>query len=416
MLRRLISSVNSSRGFLVYFALTYTDKLLSFFLPLFILFFIKQPELYAFVEVAFSYAVLILVLADFGLSGYLFYGYRAAENKPAFLADSREQFSRLFGSYFFLCLAVAAVLYWTGADGFMLAMVICVRVLFSLYTTFYASVYRLEDRPSRIYATTITVNVLSIALAYLASLISPSNLLLWFFMPPAVFVAVQALKPIGTMTKRSGYGSFGSFFRASLLFSWPIILNVLTMAYINNHGKIYAYGHLSEAETVEISYVLRIGMIVQLTHSAFASFYSKALFMDGGGRFNFRIFSRYNAVLLLSAAMVLLLIAVSSRVSGGEIVISLRASTFLFIAYILLWCYIGYLEIYFGVKNSNKSVLLYSLVASFLYTILLLSSHDITLLKLAIFMVCSAAVNLTLVIIGLYRLKVLGGEREGQRG
>ena len=76
MLTVLLNKYKNSKGFIGYFILTYVDKIISFALPLSILFIIKDKALYSFVEVAFSYATLLMVVADLGFSSYLFYGYK----------------------------------------------------------------------------------------------------------------------------------------------------------------------------------------------------------------------------------------------------------------------------------------------------------------------------------------------------
>ncbi len=407
MLKSLIQKYKTSRSLILYFLLTYLDKVVSFALPLSILFIIKDKGLYTTVEVAFSYATILMVVIDLGLSNYLFYGYKKSENQEHFIRESQVYFRFLLLVYCIFSLILFAGIRVYDETLLLLCCVIIARTLFTLYLGFYANIYRLKDNPSGVYGISLLVNTFSFLLLMLAAFSDWKHTILYFSIPSLLLILYVCLKFLFTDLKAFRFGGFMSFLGHALKFSWPIILNVLAMSYINNYAKIYAYGYLSEEETVQISYILRIGQVIQLTHSAFSSFFSKSLFMQTDNKFNYKIFRQYNVVLLLSVCMVIGAVAGTNYFFGDEIHIRFTLSTFLLLLYIVLWCYIGYLEIYFGVMNANKRILYYSLVSSLIYTILLLAFKNIDLLKLSLCMVISAAVNLTFVVIGLYKLNIL---------
>jgi hypothetical protein len=91
---------------------------------------------------------------------------------------------------------------------------------------------------------------------------------------------------------------------------------------------------------------------------------------------------------------------------ADEVYIPLDLTTLLFLAYTLMWCFMGYLELYFGILNANRKVLVYSITSSVVYILLLKGFSDIGLRQLAIFMALAGTLNLALFIGGLYRLDV----------
>jgi len=389
-----------------YFILTYTDKAISFALPLSILFIVTDKSLYTLIEVAFSYATIALVLIELGLSNYLFRGYKEADDKKVFIENAKDLFRGMLAIYSLITLMICSYLYLNGSEFLILFSLTAVRALFTFYVNFYSNIYRLTDRPSRIYLFTIAVNLSSVLLLIIAYRAGMKNSLLFFYLPSMVLILAFCFR-LFSDASRWNFNRFVGLLKKALAFSWPIMANVLAMSFINNYGKIYAFGHLSEAETVQISYILRIGLIVQLGHTAFASYFSKSLFMDQSETFDFKIFRQYALIIFLSILAVVMLILITNSWFGSPIKVPFEVSTFLFLFYIVLWCFVGYLEIYFGVKSANRLILYYSVTSSAVYIFLLKISTNIDLLKLSIFMAVAGIVNIVLVIAGLIRLGVL---------
>lgn len=407
MLPTVLKNYRQRKGLINFFLLTYLDKGLSFALPLAILFIIKDKPLYALVEVAFSYATIVMVLVELGLSNYLFWGYKEADNKELFIKKSQVFFK---GALFFYCVLSAlliAYLYSINHESFILITLVAIRTLFVFYVNFYSNIYRLKDNPSRIYLITLIVNLSSFFLLLVAYKFASNSSILFFFLPSMILVVGVSAKFLLEI-KLFEFREFTSFLKKALLFSWPIILNVLTMTFINNYAKIYAYGHLSEVEMVQISYIMRIGLIIQLSHTAYASYFSKTIFMDNRQRFNFAIFKQYSLVILFSVFVVVILIHATNLFFGSYVYIPFSLSTIFFILYIVLWCFIGYLELYFGVMNANRLVLYYSIFSSVVYILLLKAYGEVNLLQLSVFMVIVGSLNIVLVIFGLNRLRLFG--------
>ncbi|NBW34967.1 MAG: hypothetical protein EBR30_08105 [Cytophagia bacterium] len=407
MMGTLKKLIKDKRSFLIFFLLTYLDKTISFALPLSILFILKDKSLYNIVEVSFSYASIAMVLIELGLSNYLFWGFKQAEDKELFLDKAKIYFK---ASLFFYCiLSLLFFIFFAGHsyDTIVLLSLIAIRTLFTFYVNFHSNIFRLLDKPSKIYQITIVINILSFALLMMGHLFYAKYLVLYFLLPSFILLITNSLQ-FTLQLRLFNIIDFVTFLKKALLFSWPIILNTLAMTFINNYAKIYAYGYLSESEMVQISYVMRVGLIVQLTHVAFSSFFSKSLFMDESKQFNTSIFKQYSVVILSSMIFVIFLMQMTNMVFNAYIYIPIDLSTILFLIYIVLWCYIGYLELYFGVMNQNRLILYFSIVSSIVYVVLLNIYGELGLLQLGLFMVLSAVVNILLVIIGLYRLQVFG--------
>jgi hypothetical protein len=407
MVKILLNFVKGRADLMRFFILTYLDKAVSFALPLAVLFILGDSSFYSWIEVAFSYASIVIVVIEMGLSNYLFWGYKQAVDKTQFMAKARVFFEAMI----FLYCALGLLLYWSypwaSRDAQMLFLLIVARTLFMFYVNYYSNVYRLRDTPGRIYTITLLVNLSSFLMLLLAFKFSPANATLYFVIPALTLVSVVSLRFLKEI-RRVRMNELLMLVRQALAFSWPIMLNVLLMNFINNYAKIYAFDHLTEAEVVQVSYTLRIGLIIQLGHAAFSSYFSKSLFMDSSNRFNARIFRQYSLVLASSLILVSIIIVLTNMFKGYQVYIPLSMTTFLLVVYIILWCYIGYLEIYFGVLNANRWVLVYSILSSIVYFGIIWVIKEPRLVHLAWAMTLSALLNLFLVIYGLYRSKVLG--------
>lgn len=405
MLNFLLNNYHQRKGLISFFLLTYMDKAISFALPLSVLFIIRDKSLYGLIEVAFSYSTIAMVVVELGLSNYLFWGYKESVDKILFLGKAQIFFRASL--FIYAIISALVFLYLRAYDNSlsMLFALISTRTLFVFFANFYSIIYRLEDKPSKIYFTTIPINLASFLLLAIGYRFYSDAAIIYFFFPPMILVLGISIKFLFKI-KLFHFSEFVAFIKSALTFSWPIILNVLMMSFINNYGKIYAYGHLSAQEMLQVSYALRLGLIIQLSHVAYAAYFSKSLFMDARKRFNGVIFRQYSLILLFSVSIVVAAILFTNYWLAPEIYVPLDLATALFIFYIILWCYIGYLELYFGVMNANRSILIYSIVSSVLYISLLKFYGSVTLLQLAIFMVAATSLNLILVIIGLNRLNI----------
>ncbi|MBX3165003.1 MAG: hypothetical protein KF900_11030 [Bacteroidetes bacterium] len=412
MLNFLKTKYTKSKGLVIYFFLTYLDRAVSFALPLSILFLLKDKEQYAFVEVVFSYATIAVIAVELGMSSFLFYGYKHAEDKEKFTLNAVVNFKFLLLIYCALSALLFLGAFFYDENLLSLFLLISIRTLFTLYLNFNTNIFRLKDNPAGIYLTSILINVASFFLLMAADYFSWQHKIVYFFLPAFILIGFVCVKFIVLEFRLFNFKLFQNFLSQSLRYSWAIILNAFAMSFINNYAKIYAYGNLSAQEMVQVSYVLRIGLIIQLTHSAFASYFSKSLFMDTAHKLNFKILKQYSAVLLSAAFMVLLIILATNYFFSSQITVPLSMSTFLFLLYIVLWCFVAYLEIYFGVMNANRKVLYYSVISSLVYITLLKIFGNVGVFELSVCMASAGILNLLLVIFGLQKLNVLNLKKQ----
>jgi len=406
MISFILAKYKKSNEFVQYFVLTYIDKIISFALPLSILFVFKDKALYSILEVAYSYATIIMIVIDMGFSGYLFFGFKNSKNKEEFLKNAQLFFKFLLLSYSVLLLFIFLTISYFNIELISFGGIIAIRTLYILVISFYSNFYRLKDQPSKIYLSTLAINLLSFSLLAIAHSLSLPHEIYFFFIPQLLAIMAIITNYTFNEIRLFNYKKFKFFLHNTLSYSWPIILNILTITYINNYGKIYAYKNLSEQEMVQISYIMRIGLVIQLTHSAFATYFSKSLFMNEKNQFDTVIFKKYNITLFFSFLFAISIISLTNFIFNTYIYIPLSISTYLFILYILMWCYIGYLEMYFNIMNSNIKILKYSLVSLAFYSISLNLYENVDLLKISLSMVLSALLNLILVLVGLWKMKL----------
>lgn len=405
MLQYIQEKYRQRKGLLLLFVLTYLDRAISFVVPLSVLLILKNKSLYAEIEVILSYATIISVVVDLGFSNYLFYGYREAADKDEFIRKTRIFFAGSTFVYFILTCIVSMFLGLTGNDQFLLVMFVAIRTLFVFFLSFYSNIYRLIDTPWKAYIANTILNISAFLLVMGSHLFNLGNELPLFFLPCAVLIVGVSIKFLVRL-QQFVVREYWEYLSRALLFSWPIILNVLAMSFINNYAKIYAYGNLTEQEMIRISYTLRLCLIIFLSHTAFTSYFSKFIYMDTNRRFNNSIFRQYTIVLFLSVLMVAIATGISNSLFSDEVYVPFDLTTSLFLLYTILWCYMGYLELYFGVMNANRKVLAYSLTSSALYILLLRFYGRVDLDHLAAFMAITGSLNLSLAVVGLYRLGV----------
>ena len=289
-------------------------------------------------------------------------------------------------------------------------MLIGIRSLFTIYVNFHSHIFRLEDRPSRIYLITIVVNVLSFLALLGGPSLSGSELLVLFFVPSGIVIIVHCARFLALRVREIEVGAALRFLKSALSFSWPVMLNVLAMSFVNNYAKIFAFNRLGEEVTAGIAFILRVALVIQLSHAAFLAYYSKSLYMNEKKTLHFNNLLRYNLVVGCTAAAAVLFVMVAPQFIR-MVDLSSPLVAILLIIYTVVWCYIAYLELYFGIMNANRRVLVYSVISAVVYIGLMLATPHLTIQKMAWYMVASVTLNLAMVLAGLRTLGVIGNAK-----
>ncbi|NDP22194.1 MAG: hypothetical protein GZ091_14100 [Paludibacter sp.] len=383
------NTINHHKQLLIFTLLNYIDKFIAFSLPLVVLYISKNQQIYNDIEYIFSIASIAVVFFDLGINTYYFYGFKESDSRIEYIEKVREYFSVLLMFYEIIGLLILPIFFFYKPTSFIFIFVY-IRLLYLLYVSFSASYYRLKDKPSFVYWLSIPVNLLSLVALYLFRNIS-NSVLFGFFAPQFILLFVGSYFYIKNKVKID-FKKLITFLTETLKYSWPILINISMIAYINNFGKIYAYNYLSSNDMYQISYVLRISLIVQMAHSSIIAFYSKAIYEDKNYEINKEIFKKYSLLIFLAVVLFFCFIL---GLNLTKIVkpISINLASFLIVLYTIVWCYRSYFEMYFGKYNKNKIVLLFSIISTTVYTGYIVFFGIGNFLQLSILMLLTALIS-----------------------
>lgn len=401
----LFQQIRSRRAVIRYFLLTYLDKGLAFLLPLSVLFITDNTVLYATIEAAFSWAMLFLTVMDLGITSYLFYAYRHSTDPGEVLTVAQSAVSTLVIIYFICGIGMFCALSTSDWSRAMLSLLVLGRVIFLQYSNVMAGYWRLSDFPARIYKFTLPVYVFTLLLIALTRNTGSDWQTVAYITMPVLFAVVAALRRL--LKNPVAVKRILKFLSDALAFSWPVMLNVLAMAFVNNYAKIYAFNNLSQQEAVQVAFVLRIALIIQLTHKAFSSYFSKKLFMSETKQVDLALLARYSLTLVSAVVVAICAVFFCHYFLSSHFTLPVDLSTFFFFAYTVIWCYIGYIELYFNLHNANKMVLAISIIGGLVYLLLISVTRKVTAQDLGLYMVVSGLLNLLMLFGGLSYLRAL---------
>lgn len=392
MIKRIKSIGVAHKDLITYTLLNYFDKFLTFCLPLAILYVTKNQTVYNDIEYIFSIANIAIVFLEVGLRTYFFYGYSIANNRDEYTQNVNNYFATLFSIYFFTSLLLFTFVYFVNENALYLLIFIVTRSLFLLFTGFYNIYFRLVDTPSAIFKFTIPVNVLSIILIILFTGINIQNGLYAFFLPQ-MLVSILAIFWFKKHKTLKHIKELYQYLKVALSYSWPIILNVLLITYINNFAKIYAYNKMSAEDMFQLSYLLRISLIIQMMHVSISGYYSKRIFIDKSPDINKRILGLYSTFMGISALMVFVFVFLFNQVPSLPSV-NTNSSFIIIILYTIVWCYQAYFELYLNKYKKTKHILLFSTISMIFYTAIISLGFVNTILSLSLIMLGTITVNL----------------------
>lgn len=396
-----LNSVLHKDSILSYTFFNYLDKGLAFLVPLSILYFFKDKGVYNTIEYIFSVASLMTIFLELGIKQYYFYAYKNSSDKSQLIVDVKQAFNFLAFCYSIIILVLFSI---HNFDYFgIIFFFIGVRALYLMITSFLNYHFRLIDRPSLIFPITISINLGTIALLFLGKgLYFPLKLLNLFFIFPTIFVLLYGLKNFKKI-EISKIKNFLNVTHKALLYSWPIILNVTLITFMNNYGKLYAYKFLSEDSMFQISFALRVSLIIHLAHASALGYLSKEMYMNNTIKSFWKSLFSYSRV-ILTMAMLLLSGIHLIKYMGYLTQFKITLTTYLIFLYVLIWCYQSYLELYFNRIGKTKIVLTFSIIAISLFFLCLFVFQINSILRIATIMIFSALVNLSLLLfIGVKR-------------
>ncbi len=396
---RLSNMIRNHVPLMVYTALNYVDKGLTFAVPVIVLYVFKDRGVYNEIEYVYSIATIVAILIELGVRNYFFYAYKEAGNRSQLVRDVRGYFSLQFALYTMLSTAVLVVCWLTDTGLTTVYVFVVIRSLYLYLVSYFAVYYRLVDTPSKVFALSISVSVLTVALILVAQYYLRSVSLVYFFVSQALLVLLAASYFIFSRWEIN-ISRLLTYVKASLAFSWPIIIHLFLIMFVNNYGKVYARNFLTESEMFHLSFVQRAALIIQLAHVSAMGYFSKSLYVDARNRLNLRIFTVYSFMLALSAVAAFVFLKLFGIVmTTAEIKIDLVA--WLLIVYTIVWCYASFFELYFGKMNKNKFIPLSSALAAIVYLALIGIEGENRLVIIAWGMLASMVCYLVLVLIFL---------------
>lgn len=387
-------------------ALSYLDKAIIFLLPLLVFQFFKDQRVYVSIEYIYSVTTVIIPLIDLGLSGYFFYAYRNSKNHEATLKTFVKSFQRLYLLISCIGLGFIAVNFY-GFEYEPFIIFIVSRLLFVLATVFFASYYRLTNRPERAVYITLFSNVLSLSFLF-TYFFSGLEFSLWLIFIGQILFAIAYLfkciiDVIFNESKDNSNYKLKKLITSALLFSWPSIIQVFIMMYITNYGKLNVLTKMDLDDGVLLSLVQRFSMLIFLTHSSIFAFVIKDMYVEK----NLFVISRnilFKYLSFLTLALVFVLIVTEVYLLYNYVHM-FRASIIsgLIIGQTFFACIYAYLEMHYGRENKNI-IKLYLALFNALVFIMLLVLLDIDFLeRISIAMFMSTFTSLLLSIFVLYK-------------
>jgi len=349
------------------------DKFFIFFFPFYIYFLTNDKTLYNDIEYIFSISPLLIIFFELGIKNYFFYGYKITKDRNQFISSIQSLFNLMILFYSMILIIVLSL----DFDSTFLSAFILIKIIQTMVMTFYFSYFRIIDKPSKIFSFSIPFNMLLYIFVYfLFSKNYVINIQSVNYIP---FVALICFN-LFFLQKPSHFLKKSKLIKRSLLYSWPIMLNLLFMAFINQFGKIYAFNFLIEDEMFELSLVQRIASIILLTHTSIMGFFTKTLFLSKNNVFHKKIFLFYSLAITLSATILVFIASLANSMNLFEINMKLLI---LFVAGTVLWCYNSYFEIYFNSNNRNRYVPVITCIAFIMYMIIFLLSDEISILRIS---------------------------------
>jgi hypothetical protein len=359
MYKRIRNFLAQRKGFLRFMALNYFDKATVFAGPLLVPFLLHDKVLYNQIEYAYAVAPLLAVVLDAGVRTYFLQAYRESEDRSALVAEVGRYFHLLLLIYTLVAIVAVAL---AGAFNLGIAIVVScsIRSLFLLAQGFFQRYYRLLDLPSKAFAFSLSGGVATMLIVAVFWLLG-SVLQTWqFFAAQALVTLLACVIGLRLVVAGTDWRRFLSYLRQSLVYGWPVMVNVLAMSFLNNIGKIYAFSALPAEDMFRLSLIQRIALIVQLTHVGMIGYLEKNLFLSESPVRLTRIFLAYASLLgaaTVGALALLWALPHISPVNPGPIDMvagALLVST-------ILWCAVSYGEMLMMKYQIQKLIPIFSL-------------------------------------------------------
>lgn len=371
----------------IYLFATIADRGLSFLLPIIVLYLFGLEKVYNEIEYVYSISNLMLAFLDFGIIKYLFYGHKISSEPNYFLKKIKGVLVCLLSVVMIITLMI--LIYF---DNHIIILFILSRSSYLLCYQYYNNLKRLQDQPLYGVFPPIIVNLLDmIIISILYYLFGFQNIIIY------VYFGVTFLYPIYIIWdgfREIDFTYFIDIGKKSFIYTWPLMLNTLLVMLLNNYGKVFAYNQLSQSAMTNISYLLRICMVIQLFHGAISSFQTKAIYDVDDGRFLKKEFYEYLSYLCLALFLFYVIIFISNKFG----IVQTGMFSVLFLSmYMIFWCIGAYLEQYLNKTNNNKFILFANFVGVILFFGFMFGISIESINEIILFMFLSSLIQVTII-------------------
>lgn len=410
ILGKINNLYKNNKKLLRFMALSYLDRAVVFLLPLLVFQMFRDQLVYVSIEYIYSVSTVVIPLIDLGLAGYFFYAYRNTKDKNELIKLFLNSFKILYLliSFIGVCLIV---FHYLGHDFEDYIVFIISRLLFVVSTVFYASYYRLIEKPEKAIYITLTSNCVSL-LFVIGYFYSDSKFYLWLiFIGQIIFVFLYLIKCLKDLffvrEKNIEIVKFKNLIGKAILFSWPTIFQVFIMMYIANYGKLNSLKGMNLSDGTLLSIIQRFCMLIHLTHTAIFAFVLKEIYMSGKLlEIKKSILKKYILLILFSAVCVFFLNI--GYFTFLDIEYSFNKFLFvltLMILYVLIWCLGSYFEVYYSRENQNKIKLFLAIINGVLFMAVLNISKLDYLERIVFAMLVSTLITFIVSLLVLKRRK-----------
>lgn len=348
--------LKKNKNLLGFISLSYLDKAIVFLVPLFVLYFFKDKAEYVFIEYIYSIVLILVPFLDFGLSGYFYFEYRSSKNKRKSIVSIITTFFAIYIVLFLVGIILIFTHYFIYPFEPYIVYIVF-RVLFLVSFAFLASYYRLIDNAKKALFITMVANLISLAALVLFFVMSIKLNLMAVFIGQILFCIFFMYKTLNFFIKKCKNFQFSQFkntILASILFSWPSIIQVFLMMFIANYGKIKALNNLTIDESTLLSLTQRYATLIQLTHASILAFLMKELYLSKEREIKSTILIKY-LILLLSSVVIIIGILFGHWMFNTAAILPSRIFniSLMLVLYTLFWCVYSYFEMYYSIENKN---------------------------------------------------------------
>jgi len=380
------------------------DKAIAYVTPLLILHFFNDIYLYNSIEFVYSMTLIINIVIDFGLRGYMNYSFRFEKKVEDYTSSIIKTFNFLLLIYSILFILIFLISKNYLQIDYTIIYLIFLRGIYLSIINIYRVYFRLNSNPIYIFIISIPIQIFTVILILIIYHFNKQFYLHYFFISILIFLIFYFIKMI--LKKEIQFNLFENikFIKQSLKYYWAIIFSSIISIMIGNYAKVYSYLNLSEIETAKISFLLRTLMLIQLMHASFAAFNLKKIFSNSSKVISKKLFYSYLIILLFSSILVMIFISTYSKYLDLNYTIDL---TFIFLyIYVLSWCVGAYFEQYISKFNKNISILYNNLISIASYFMVIYYYRDISIVALSSAMAFSSLIYLILTIIRVIKLNI----------